>query len=321
MRLTINLVVMVFLLVGVYSHAGYASENQALIRNAIATVGQRKPDLPLLVRAAETGDKDAQFYLAETLKLSSGYMKSQAHSWYEKSAKQGDMYSMYRLSNLNQDVCSIIGNCPAELTAPKTWGAVLLEVARDKAQQGDGEGMEMMYTITGDLDWLVKAADAGYSSAQNWLAVRYGWGDGWFFWPGQREKEIARLYRDAAEGGYPRAISQHAGDLLLKGDIEGAQTWLMKGVALSHVPAVGAYAYNLDHGKYYHFEQNPQLAYALYLVLSEIGGGTGDASDYAIEELKPKLTPSQIAKAIEQARIWKETHPPLSYHPPKLEFW
>nr|WP_314875602.1 sel1 repeat family protein [uncultured Pseudomonas sp.] len=316
-----SLIAVVCLAVAGLSDTCYAESDQALIRSAIATFEQRKPDLLMLRKAAEIGDYEAQFYLAETLRLSSGHMTPEALSWYEKSAMQGDMYSMYRLSKISYDACAIMENCPANAALQKTWGQTLREVAQKKAQRGDGEAMEMMYTITGDLDWLKSSAATGYPSAQNWLAVRYNWGDGWFLWPGQREKEIERLYEASAEGGYPRAISQHAGNLLLKGNIEDAQKWLMKGVKVSHAAAVGAYAYNLEHGKYYHFSADLQLAYALNLLLSEIGGGARNAAVYSLEDLKPQLSPEQITSAIQQAKRWKETHPPISYHPPKLEFW
>nr|WP_314874029.1 sel1 repeat family protein [uncultured Pseudomonas sp.] len=274
-----------------------------------------------LREAAGTGDKEAQFYLAETLKLLSGHMTPESKMWYEKSARQGDMYSMYRLSSLKYDLCSIMQNCPASPSQSRTWGENLYDVAIEKANQGDGEGMEMMYTLTGDLDWLVKSADSGYASAQNWLAVRYEWGDGWFIWPGQRNKEIDRLYKASAEGGYPRAMSQYAGILLLQGDVTGAQKWLMKTVAVGYIPAVATYASVLVDGKYYHLEKDLQMAYSLNLVLAEIDDGATHISTSALSKLKLQLTVEQIAAATLQAEAWKAAHPPLSYYPPKLVFF
>ncbi len=318
MRSIPALTITVCLALLVYTNAGHAESKQVVIKKAITTFKQRKPDLGQLRKAAITGDKEAQFYLAETLRLSSGYMTSEAHLWYENSAKQGDIYSIYRLSKLKQDTCNKIGNCPPRVS-PKTWSNKLLEIAQEKAKQGDREAMEMMYILTGDLDWLVNSANLDHPSAQNWLAVRYERGDGWFLWPGQRKREITRLYKASAEGGYPRAISQHAGNLLLRGDVEGAQTWIMKGVAISYAPAVGAYAYNLEHGEYYHFKKDLTLAYTLYLLLSEIGGGASDAAEYSLQNIKPQLTTHQINSAIKEANEWKAKHLPLSYYPHKLE--
>ncbi len=181
--------------------------------------------------------------------------------------------------------------------------------------------MEMMYIITGNLDWLTKSAAAGYASAQHWLAVRYERGDGWFFWPGQREKKIEQLYEASAEGGYPRAIGQQAGILLTRGEVESAQKWLMKGVSIGYITAVSNYATVLKNGKYYNIDKDPQLAYALNLLISEVGGGAQNAANYALEELEPQLTAEQIKKATKQASDWKHAHPPLSYYPPKLEVW
>ncbi len=181
--------------------------------------------------------------------------------------------------------------------------------------------MEMMYVITGDLDWLVRSANAGYPSAQRWLAVRYERGDGWFFWPGSRVKEIERLYEASAEGGLPMAMGQQAGILLTKGDVEGATEWLMRGVSLGYVIAVANYASVLGDGKYYNVEKNVTLAYALNLLLSEIGGGAEDAAHYALKELGHQLTAEQMKEADELASAWEKEYPPLSYYPPKLEFW
>jgi TPR repeat protein len=321
MQLKSVLTTSIYLALIAFSSTGYATSDHSAVKEAIIKFNQKKASINELRKAAETDDKEAQFYLAETLRLTSGYMTPEARAWYERSAERGDMYSMFRLSRQSQDTCNIMKNCPPGFKSTSAWSVTLLKIAKEKALRGDGEGMEMMYTITGDLDWLIKSATTGYPDAQWWLAKRYVDGDRWFFWPGQREKEIERLYKASAEGGYPPSISEYAAILLEKGEIESAQQWLLKGVATGYAPAVGAYAYNLETGKYYHFEIDLQHAYALYLVLSEIGGGTSDAANYALEKLRPKLTKIQIAAAIQQAIDWKAAHPPVSYYPPKLEFY
>ncbi len=314
-------VVSICLVLVASSISSYADNTATLAREAIATFEQRKPDLSLLSRVAEAGDKEAQFYFAETLRMLSAHITPVAHSWYEKSANQGDLYSMYRISKINGDICVIMENCPANLRSPKKWAETLRDAAQQRASQGDGEGMEMMYVITGDLEWLVRSANSGYPSAQHWLAVRYEWGDGWFFWPDGRLREIERLYEASAEGGYARAIGQQAGILLTKGDAEGATKWLMKGVSIGYVIAVANYASALQDGKYYKVEKNVILAYAINLLLSEIGGGAEDAANYRLKKLERQLSVEQVMEAAELAKVWKKEHPPLSYYPPKLEFW
>ena len=58
--------------------------------------------------AAEAGDKTAQYYLGETLRLNNMFMTAEARKWYEAAAEQGDLFSMLRLSN-GSDLCKELG--------------------------------------------------------------------------------------------------------------------------------------------------------------------------------------------------------------------
>ncbi|WP_336346808.1 hypothetical protein [Pseudomonas monsensis] len=49
---------------------------------------------PLLKIAAEAGDHEAQYYLAESLRQKNSYMNPEAKKWYEMAATQGDLYAM-----------------------------------------------------------------------------------------------------------------------------------------------------------------------------------------------------------------------------------
>jgi len=72
--------------------------------------------------------------------------------------------------------------------------------------------------VTGDLDWLEKAANAGDASSQWLLASRYREGRGVFIIPSNRKKEEDRLLKLAAENGFPKAQIEYAGILAERGD-------------------------------------------------------------------------------------------------------
>lgn len=55
---------------------------------------------PLLRIAAEAGDHEAQYYLAESLRQKNSYMNPEAKKWYEMAATQGDLYAMIQLGRI-----------------------------------------------------------------------------------------------------------------------------------------------------------------------------------------------------------------------------
>lgn len=298
-----------------------AAERNQIVQDAVTLFNQRKPAITELRVAAETGDSESQFYFAEALRIQAQSITPEALRWYEKSADQGDLYAMFRLAMRENDLCVLIGSCSKNNKTSEEWLRTLCDTAQARANDGDGSAMEMMYMITGSLGWLIKASAVDHPEAQWWLAIKYREGKG-FFWPGQREAEVERLLRASAVGGYPQGISEYAALLLSKGDVSGAQKWLLKGVSMSYADAVGAYAYSLEYGKYYSVEIDLEKAYSLNLILTELDGGgmAGDMAAYALDGLREKLSARQIEKATQAALDWKSTHPPISYYPAKLEF-
>ena len=135
---------------------------------------------PLLRIAAEAGDRTAQYYLGEAIRLSNWHTTAEAKKWYEAAAEQGDLYSMLRLSN-KYDLCKYMGTCNEKSGAE--WRKLALKVARERAEKGDTEAMTVLYIARQGLGWLEKAADAGDSYAQNLLAKVYRDGGGWFLIP------------------------------------------------------------------------------------------------------------------------------------------
>ena len=130
---------------------------------------------PLLEIAAKAGDRNAQYYLAEAIRLSKRYTTSEAKKWYEAAAEQGDLYAMLRLSD-SDDLCGIIGACDGK--SGEQWRKHALSTARGRAQEGDTEAMTVLYTMRQGLSWLEKAAERGDSDAQHFLAITYKDGGG-----------------------------------------------------------------------------------------------------------------------------------------------
>ncbi|WKV97384.1 hypothetical protein PYV50_01855 [Pseudomonas sp. H22_DOA] len=150
-----------------------------------------------LQTAAEAGDRDAQYYLGEAIRLSNRYMTEDAVKWYEAAAEQGHLYAMLRLSN-KEDLCTIIETCTQK--SGKDWRAQALKIAHERAERGDTEAMVALYTAKQGLEWLERAAESGDNFAQQLLASAYQNGKGWFVIPGSREKAIEKWFKASAEG-------------------------------------------------------------------------------------------------------------------------
>lgn len=73
---------------------------------------------PFLTIAAEAGDHEAQYYLAESLRSKNHYMNREARKWYEASAAQGDLYAMIQLGRSDKDFCKYSNDCPADQKNP-----------------------------------------------------------------------------------------------------------------------------------------------------------------------------------------------------------
>ena len=157
---------------------------------------------PFLRIAAEAGDREAQYFLAESLRFNNRYMTTEAHHWYEAAAQQGDYYAMIRLGRSGNDLCAVM-NCPPERKAPLDWLREALKQAEPQAQQGDAEAMYILYHVTASRDWLEKAATAGHAMAQYWMAIPARQGEGFFFPPWKRQEAVEHWFKASAESGYP----------------------------------------------------------------------------------------------------------------------
>ena len=83
-------------------------EQQAAKERGLMLYNQYKEAVPDLRIAAEAGDREAQYFLAESLRLEKRYMTAEAHHWYEAAAQQGDYYAMIRLGRSGDDLCTVM---------------------------------------------------------------------------------------------------------------------------------------------------------------------------------------------------------------------
>ena len=292
---------------------------QKLIDSAKLLYAQYNASIPKLQAAAATGDPESQFILAEELRGRAQYMTTKAYYWYEKAAKQGDFYAMYRLATQSADACSLIGRCPGSNVDSVKWRQRLLDLGGQRAREGDASAMSILYNITGKLKWLESAANHGDSAAQWLLANRYEEGAGWF-WPGKRKNRITMLLKASAQSGHPRGTVEYAAVLVMEGKPGEAREWFMKAVEMSYARAVASYAYVLTVENDYGFSKDLKKSYAMYSVLLELNGGgmLYETSQAQMRDLEQHLTPAEIAEALAFAEQWKKTHPPLSFYPTKL---
>lgn len=291
-----------------------------VINEAKALYQQRKPAVFPLRKAAELGDPEAQFYLAEELRRPLFDMTQEASMWYEKSAAQGDLSSMYRLAFANDGTCKAMQTCPKSSKSASEWKALLLQTAENRAAQGDSEAMSIMYLATKELKWLEQAADAGNPGSQWLLANRYREGQGVFFVPSSRKKEEERLLKLAAENGLAIAQTEYAGLLADRGEHAAGEAWYLASVKQSDVDALSGYAYMLEKGGFYTISKDPIKAYAFYYLIAELNttGALRDETRESMNGLEKLLSPSDLEKARAYAADWADKHPPLSFHRMKL---
>ncbi|PSU17217.1 tetratricopeptide repeat protein [Photobacterium kishitanii] len=162
-----------------------------------------KQGQPYLKYAADKGNAKAALAYSQSLSTNVMVLGPQEHEYAVKAAKLGNEDAMLTLS-LNRN---IFGD-------REEFRTELLKISKEKAEQGDADAMRklsLLYLDTSDeLDWLSKSAEYGNAKAQYELGRTYEVGEGWFFIPGNREKEVKRLYKASAEQGNFRGMVGYA---------------------------------------------------------------------------------------------------------------
>lgn len=287
----------------------------------IMLFNQYKPAETQLRIAAEAGDAEAQFYLAEELRQKSQYITPEVKKWLESSSAQGYLYAMLRLARSNNDLCTTMKNCPPGQKTSQEWLDKAKELATVRAEQGDAESSYVMYLATGQLDWLKRSAESGFSQGQWLLAIRYKEGNGSFLLPWKRSEAVERWAKASALGGNPKGMMEYAAILFEKGDIEGFRYWNEQAASIGFATTVYGYGSDLAHEPdTYGLPYDIIKGYALIYLLKELDGGGGmDANvNDKLPKIAAKMSQAQLAEAKIFAKKWKATHPPLSFFPDKL---
>jgi TPR repeat protein len=304
-------------------HAKLTATQQQAKEQGLILYNQYKPAIAELTIAAEAGDSEAQYFLAEEIRQEKRYITNEANKWYEAAATQGDLYAMLRLANTQHDLCEVMNNCPAGRKKPAEWLELFKKSAESKINTGDSEAMYLMYLSSGKIEWLEQSAEAGFSKGQWLLANRYKEGET-FLLPWNRNNEVGRLLKASAEGGFPKGMIEYAAYIYENGEDLGiARHWIEEAAKTGYETAVSSYGAYLAHSAtYYDFPLDLVKGYALTLLLKDLGN-SGNVSAYvndALPEIAGKMNQAQIKNAEDFADQWKKSHPPLSFFPEKLGF-
>ncbi|OCR23428.1 hypothetical protein AFK24_20225 [Pseudomonas syringae] len=276
---------------------------------------------PLIEVAAKAGDPESQYYMGEIERQKSMFMTSEAQLWYQKAAGQGDIYSMLRLATADNKLCQLLKNCGLAVKTSEEWADSARILGEQRASQRNGEAMFQLYLLTGDLDWLVKSTDAGFPEGQDWLAVQYQEGAGFFLIPGKRDEEIERLFRAAAHAGYVPAMGNLAMYLLSKKDLVGAGNWIKAAAEHGHFGAVSSYgAWSAHAPDRVGLPLDLVKAYGLIYLLAEAEPGAYGYGERKLKKISDMMSDEQIEAGKAFAEEWKKTHPPLSRFLPKYGF-
>ncbi|RVD79971.1 tetratricopeptide repeat protein [Pseudomonas koreensis] len=274
-----------------------------------------------LEREATDGNTESQYYLGEALRKKNRYMTPEAQHWYESAAEKNNIYAIIQLARAKNDLCAKIGNCPPSKKTPAEWFELANKLVLPKAQNGDPESLYLMYEITLNREWLEKSANAGYPTAQYWMAVSERQGEGFFLIPGKREASVKKWLLLSSEGGYPKAMMDYLQILFEEGDVVGLRHWLETAAATGDQAAISNYGAYIAHTPdKIGYPLDLVKGYALFTLLKELedSGGIGRYVERKSEEIREKMTSEQIEKSLEVAKDWKATHPPLSFFPDKL---
>lgn len=306
-----------------YASVPLSTQQQSAKLQGIKLFNQHKKAERELRIAAEAGDTEAQFYLAEELRQQTTVLNAEALQWYEAAASQGDYYAIFKLATTSEDPCFVINQCPPGSKKTSEWLDLLIKTATPRAVSGDGEAMAILYNATAELKWLEKSAAAGYAPSQWLLANRYAEGEGAFLLPWKRKNAEEELLKSASEGGYPPAMIEYISILFQRNDLESVRHWWEVAAKTGYQAAVASYGAYLSHTPdKVGYSIDLVKGYALVSLLKELDGG-GNIQAYVegkLPQIAEKMTPAQIEKAKKYAIEWKATHPPLSFYPEKLGF-
>ncbi|WP_146145920.1 tetratricopeptide repeat protein [Photobacterium kishitanii] len=206
-----------------------------------------KQGQPYLKYAADRGHADAALAYSRSLSTNIMVQTPQEHEYAIKAAELGSEDAKFKLSSSR----NIYGD-------RELFRIPLIKELKSRAEQGDANAMNMLYFLCSDVSkseyWFNKAVEHGNANAQFSLANRYEAGEGWFFIPGNRDKEIKRLYKASAEQGNLSGMEGYASVLFKEGKKKEALDIWIKSANTGSAGAITFIA-----GRYLH--SLPQITY------------------------------------------------------------
>lgn len=313
---------LILIALGTFSTLGYSAQEDAEFNIGFTLYNQNDwiNSQDHLRAAAEAGNSEAQYYLAEALRLSNRYMTEESQHWYTAAAEQDDLFAMIRLLD-NDDLCGMLQeNCKKDRMY---WKKRAQSLAQEQAASGNNVAMHAMYYLSGNRDWLIKAANAGNYEAEYFLVD--------LMLSDTRDKKTGRstlqpeaekYLKASAEGGNPKAMSLYATILNENGEYKESRKWLEKCLLTSHNNCVLLLEH--IHKQLYTdfnnlgYKPDKSIAYGLLLFRRDALGKAKTSSMF--DTFEDELTAEQKAEGEKFFHEWKKTHPPLSFHVPKLGF-
>lgn len=277
---------------------------------------------PLLEVAARAGDRDSQYFLGEVKRKKRFRVDSEARYWYEQAAHQGDIYAMMRLITSSDQNCRIMENCAATTKSPRDWLESALALAKERAQQGDGEAMFQLYWLTRKFYWLKKSAKSGFPEAQLWLAAEYSKGKGFFLFNGKRLQAIDALISAAAEAGYVPAMEALLPKVITRNDHKAMAYWLGKLIDEGSLVGIVLLSSALAHlSEGFRYPLDLVKAYGLALVATQTERAEyRKRADKLVAQISGKMIPDQIKNGTAYAESWRASHKSVSDFSPRYEY-
>ncbi|WP_447529760.1 tetratricopeptide repeat protein [Vreelandella sp. TE19] len=280
---------------------------------------------PPLEIAAEAGDVEAMYYLGEANRLLSRGLSNAAMDWYYQAAQHGEPYAMLRLNS--GGACKLGNVCPED---GDDWRDAALDATLPKAEGGDSAAMMALYSIYAVEDreaanhWLLEAAEAGNTDAQDWLGRKIRSEDDNYesYTSGKERLEAAGVwFRRAAELGYAPAMRNLSANLAQLGLEDESYEWMVKASEAGVIDArlgVGWCYLEPEHDAICPEEANIVAGVGIIEAMTE--EIQRDTYLTLVNDIETPLTESQRKEADEIKAQWLNHEPPLSYFPAKFGY-
>ncbi|WP_325893719.1 hypothetical protein [Grimontia sp. NTOU-MAR1] len=169
---------------------------------------------PYLLQAGQGGYAAAYYLIAGAEPINRFMMSEREYKYLTLAAKEGHLLAMLVLTR---------DRSLAPSSEKSSWRQSLKQILATHVEKKKPFAMALKARMhSNDQDtydaYTTKAAEAGYPTSQYYLATKYRNGRGWFFLPGSREKEVAKLFEAAARGGYHEALIHQAYELITSGN-------------------------------------------------------------------------------------------------------